>query len=249
MGKGRVMSTHGSLTERLRVVLVEPEGEINVGSIARLIKNFGVREFYIVNPKARLNGKAREFAAKAIDVLEKAIICSSLDEALKDVDVSICTSAIVGDSRDVLRHPITPKELASIVGRYNKVALVFGRESTGLTRDEIGKCDLLLTIPANPEYPTLNLSHAVGILLYEVYVAEHTSPLYEIADRNVLELIMKYVEDIVRVFNEDERKASRILASFRRILYKSLPSIGEAYNLLYLVRKIDVMLRECKGER
>ncbi len=233
-------------TLKIRVVLVEPEGEINIGSIARLVKNFNVKEFYIVNPKTQIGAKAREFAAKAVDVLEKAVICSSLDEALRGVDVSICTSAIIGGSRDVLRHPITPNDLRDIVKSYGKIAIVFGRESTGLTRDEIAKCDLLLTIPANPSYPTLNLSHAVGIILYEVYKVGKVKPLYEVADKHILELILKYVGNIIHLLREDSNKASRLLISFRRLLFKAIPSIGEAYNILYLMRKINVLLHECK---
>jgi len=127
------------------VVLVEPEGEYNVGFIARLSKNFQVDELVIVRPKADLS-KAKEFSAKGSDFLERARVTDSYDEALEGVDLKIATSSIADSKGDILRKSITPWEAAELT-MSKRVALVFGRESVGLTREEIAKTDFLLTHP------------------------------------------------------------------------------------------------------
>ncbi len=237
------------LKGRVRIVLVQPEGEINIGSIARLAKNFGVNELFLVDPVAKITEKSREFAAKAVDILEQIVIVKSLSEALSGVDLSVCTSAIVGGEKDVLRHPITPWQLVDLVRNKEKIAIVFGRESVGLTRDEISQCDVLVTIPANPEYPTLNLSHAVGIILYElykglIYELDREKTLYKPASRETIDLILKYFERILELLERDERRKEKIYTSFRRILNKSNPSDAEAHNILYIMRKIFIAVEK-----
>ncbi len=232
---------------RIRVVLVQPEGEINIGSVARIVKNFDADELYLVDPIAKITDKTREFAAKAVDILEKIVVVKTLHEALSSVDLSVCTSAIVGSEKDVLRHPITPWHLVNVVRGKEKIAVVFGRESVGLTRDEIAQCDVLVTIPANPEYPTLNLSHAVAVILYELYKnlkidKDKDKLLYKPANRETIELILNYFRRILKALERDERKKEKIYASFRRILNKSIPSDAEAHNILYIIRKISLMV-------
>ncbi len=232
---------------RIRVVLVQPEGEINIGSVARIVKNFDADELYLVDPIAKITDRTREFAAKALDILEKIVVVKTLREALSAVDLSVCTSAIVGGEKDVLRHPITPWQLVDIVKDKEKIAVVFGRESVGLTRDEIAQCDILVTIPANPKYPTLNLSHAVAVILYELYKslkidANKGELLYKPASNEIIELILNYFRRILETLERDERRKEKIYVSFRRILNKSIPSDAEAHNILYIMRKISLLV-------
>lgn len=153
----------------LRVIVVEPEGDYNLGFIARLCKNFKVDELVIVNPIASIEN-AKPFAAKGIDFLEnKTRVVFSYNEALKDLDLTIATSSIADIEKDMLRRSIKPWEIHDFILNVKNAGIIFGRESVGLTREEIMKADLLLHIPANPEYPVLNLSHAIGIVLYEIY--------------------------------------------------------------------------------
>ncbi len=230
---------------KIRVVLVQPEGEINVGSVARLVKNFDADELYLVDPVAMITDKTREFAAKAIDVLDKIIVVKTLYDALQGVEFSACTSAIVGGEKDVLRHPITPWQLVELVRNKERIAVVFGRESVGLTREEISQCDVLVSIPANPIYPTLNLSHAVAIILYELYKGlKHSverGGLYKPASRETIDLILKYFKSIVDKLERDERRKEKVYVSFKRIINKSNPSDAEAHNILYIMRKISLM--------
>lgn len=237
------------LGKYVRVIIVGIEGEINLGFIARLVKNFDVDDLYLVSPAAKISDEAKRFAAKAVDVLNRVVVVKSIDEALKGLDISACTSAKVGGERDVLRHPITPWDFADLALTKNRIGVVFGRESVGLTREEIAKCDLLITIPANPEYPVLNLSHAVATILYELYKTFGKSQVfYEVASREIIDRIIKYFEEVVAKLETDERRRNRILASFKRILFKANPNKAEAYNILYVMRKIYVKIGERSSE-
>lgn len=234
----------------VRIIIIGIEGEINLGFIARLAKNFEVDDLYLVSPIASIGEEAKRFAAKAVDVLDNIIIVRTLDEALNGLDVSACTSAKIGEEKDVLRHPIAPWEFAEIASTKDRIGIVFGRESVGLTREEISKCDLLVTIPASPVYPVLNLSHAVSIILYELYKTFNRSIFrpYEFADRTLIERIIQYFNGILDILEADTRRRSKVLTSFKRILFRANPDKAEAYNMLYIMRKIYVKMGGHVGE-
>jgi len=227
----------------IRLVIVEPEGAYNVGFIARLVKNFEVDEFYIVNPKCDLE-EAKKFSARGIEVLEKkAKIVSSFDDAIKDADIKIATSSIADNKGDLIRKSIRPWDLEKFIGNDKRTALIFGRESVGLTREEIMKSDFLLFVPANPEYPVLNLSHAVSIVLYEIWRIKSKSSTSSIS-ADVIKLIEKYSRDITELImetkSEEEIEKTKIL--FRRVLLKGVNDNEEGMALVRLLRKIYVKL-------
>ena len=221
----------------IRVVLVEPEGEYNIGFIARLCKNFSVDELYIVNPKASIS-EALRFSALAKDVLEKAKIVNIFDEAISDVDIKIATSSIADNKGDILRKSIKPWEVFPLI-QNKKVALIFGRESVGLTREEIFKSDFLLHIPANPTYPVLNLSHAVGIILYEIWkyrITINNLNIPTISEQSI-KLIDKYSKDLYELLKrtEDDYKMYLVL---KRAIIRGLKDEEEARVVIHLLRKI-----------
>ncbi|MEJ2776649.1 tRNA (cytidine-2'-O-)-methyltransferase TrmJ [Sulfolobaceae archaeon RB850M] len=227
----------------IRLVIVEPEGAYNVGFIARLVKNFEVDEFYIVNPKCDLE-EAKKFSARGIEVLEKkAKIVSSFDDAIKDADIKIATSSIADNKGDLIRKSIRPWDLEKFIGNDKRTALIFGRESVGLTREEIMKSDFLLFIPANPEYPVLNLSHAVSIVLYEIWRIKSKSSTSSIS-ADVIKLIEKYSRDITELIMEtkSEEEIEKIKILFRRVLLKGVNDNEEGMALVRLLRKIYVKL-------
>ena len=236
---------------RLRLVLVGTEGEINLGFIARLAANFSVDEIYLVNPAIDpFSDEVRRFAANGAYMVDRFRVTSSLEEALQGVELAACTSARVGQRSDVLRHPLTPREFAEKVApRYRSVALVFGRESVGLTRAEIEKCHLLVTIPANPEYPVLNLSHAVAILLYELWLArsQATGRPVEAATMENLERIYSMLEQVVEELIDRERRP-QVKAALRHILWGCSLSGGEAAALYQLAKKL-LRLIQAQGEK
>ncbi len=237
------------MPRKVRVVLVGVEGEVNLGFIVRLCANFMVDELILVQPQVNpYSETVTRYAAQGRWFMERMRVVDSLDKALRDVEVSACTSARVGARSDVLRHAYTVREFAEeIAPRYDSVAVVFGRESVGLTREEIAKCDLLVHIPANPQYPVLNLSHAVAIVLYELYTSMHKpsrAALFERPRRETLERTLEHLEFLVDMVVDGERR-EQVLAAFKHILWGCNISSGEASALYYFAKKTRKVVEEC----
>ncbi|MFP4545734.1 MAG: RNA methyltransferase, partial [Methanomassiliicoccales archaeon] len=154
---------------RIRVVLVGPKIEGNVGAVARVMGNFGFQELYLVDP-CPMGDEARRRAKHAGEVLENAAVVDSLEEAVTGASLVVGTTGIASPGeKHFIRIPITPRSLAERLEDHpGSVVLLFGREDLGLSQEELGRCDLLVHIPAGREYPVLNLSHAVAIVLYEL---------------------------------------------------------------------------------
>jgi TrmH family RNA methyltransferase len=155
----------------VRVVLLEPEKPGNIGAIARSMRNFDLNDLWIINPKTRIDGDERAYAMRGLQILESARIVQSLDEALKDIHVVVGTSSVAArSSSNVSRVAITPKQLAERVSSAKgSIALVFGRESSGLTNQELDSCDFMVTIPASHDYNVLNVATAASIMFYEIF--------------------------------------------------------------------------------
>jgi len=159
------------MLENVRIVLVNTSDCRNIGSAARAMKTMGLSQLVLVDPIEMPNGQAQALAAGATDVLANAKVVSTMEEAVKDCGLVVGTSA---RSRTLPWPMLDPRncgeKLISEVGDY-PVALVFGRESSGLTNEELQLCNFHVQIPANPEYSSLNLAMAVQTLSYEVRMA------------------------------------------------------------------------------
>lgn len=156
------------MLDQIRIVLVNTSHTGNMGSAARAMKTMGLSQMVLVDPQAQPDDNAYALAAGASDLLAKARIVSTLDEAIADCGLVIGTSA---RSRTLSWPMLDPREAGEKLvteGMQHPVALVFGRERTGLTNDELQKCHYHVAIPANPEYSSLNLAMAVQTLCYEV---------------------------------------------------------------------------------
>ncbi|MBU7022842.1 MAG: RNA methyltransferase [Theionarchaea archaeon] len=213
----------------ISVIFVEPESAGNIGSIARCMKNFGVCQLILVNP-CPLEG-AEKMALHGADILEKAVIAATLESALAMVDTSIATTAVASG---LARNSLTPSDVRTVATGH--IGVVIGRESRGLTTEEIEKCDLVMSIPTSQEYPVLNAAAACCIILYEFYQGTHQeaeSCSHETKERvlaecrtistlierrphrrRIWELVLK------RVLSEaflTEREATVLLGFFRRI--------------------------------
>jgi len=159
------------MLDSVRIVLVNTSDCRNIGSAARAMKTMGLSELVLVDPIEMPNGQAQALAAGATDVLANAKVVNTLEEAISDCGLVVGTSA---RSRTLPWPMLEPREcgekLIAEVGEY-PVALVFGRESSGLTNEELQLCHFHVQIPANPEYSSLNLAMAVQTLSYEVRMA------------------------------------------------------------------------------
>ena len=154
----------------LVVVLVEPSGPINIGSVARLCENFSVQELRLVSPKCDyLAQEAKRMAVRGLKILEKAIVHKVINSALSDCSrvIATCGRKEHGDiplnsNKDALCWALKSE-------REEKIALVFGREDRGLSNEELLKANKVISLNTSENYPSLNLSHAVAIILHQVH--------------------------------------------------------------------------------
>ncbi len=215
----------------IHIVLVEPEHEGNIGLIARIMKNFGYKNLWLVNPKTRLGPEARALASHAQELLVKARIVQNLDPPLRNCDYTVATTAIIGKNPSNLnRKSLTLREFAERVKIVEgKIAIIFGRESRGLTNKEITKCDFVITIPTNSEYKTLNIATAVSITLYEIRTAQNMNMSYfKQADKETrLRLVDKF-EDLSRKVSIPTYKIPLTRTALSNVISRGLISTREA---------------------
>ena len=163
-----------SIVERqanIRIVLVNTTHPGNIGGAARAMKNMGLAELYLVQPREYPAPRAVWRAAGARDVLANATIVESVDEAIADCALVVGTSARERRIPWPLLNPRECGEKISSEAVTHKTALLFGREDRGLTNDELQKCHYHVHIPSNPDYSSLNLATAVQVLAYEIRMA------------------------------------------------------------------------------
>ena len=157
--------------ENVRIILVEPQHPGNIGAGARAMKNMGFNDLWLVNPKRFPDPQADWRAAGATDLLERSRVASTLNEAIADCQLVIGTSA---RGRNIPRPSIFAKELPGLISRHPadlKVAILFGREDSGLTNDELQLCHYHLQIPSDEGYPVLNVAMALQIVVYELFIS------------------------------------------------------------------------------
>ena len=156
---------------KIRIVLVQTFHPGNIGSAARAMKTMGLERLYLVNPVRFPDPEATRMAAGAADLLEKAVVTDQLARAVSDCHL------VMGASARLRNQPLielTPRQLGKEVAgpyQHQEVALVFGRERTGLHNDELAYCTHQVAIPGNPDYSILNLAQAVQVLGYEIFQA------------------------------------------------------------------------------
>ena len=153
----------------IKVVLVEPAGTLNVGSIARLCENFGVDELRLTSPKCNhLDSEAKKMAVKGKIFLQEAKVYPQLSDALSDCSRIIATCGRKDHGDIPLYSNKKALKWASESTNIETIALVFGREDRGLSNEELLKSHKVISLDTNKKYPSLNLSHAVAIVLHQL---------------------------------------------------------------------------------
>jgi tRNA (cytidine32/uridine32-2'-O)-methyltransferase len=168
--------------DNIRIVLVNTSHPGNIGGVARAMKNMGLSRLVLVEPRQYPDEQATWRAAGALDVLEAAVICETLDEAIADCQFVVGTSA---RERRIPWPLLDPRRCAGEVAVRagdEQVALLFGREDRGLTNEELQRCNLHLHIPSDPAYSSLNLAMAVQIVCYELRMLHLADSLPASAD-------------------------------------------------------------------
>ena len=153
-----------------RIILVEPAGALNVGSVARVMKNMELEDLVLVNPQCDRHGdEARKMAVHGIDVLEQARVVANLPDALQGCQRAIATTARSRSIPTLLESPRVA--LPWLIQENVNSALIFGPEERGLSNTELNYAQRFVCIPSSPTYPSLNLAQAVAVCAYELYQA------------------------------------------------------------------------------
>jgi tRNA/rRNA methyltransferase len=233
-----------------RVVLVEPKNEGNVGAVARGMRNFGVEDLVLVNP-VPLRTEARQRAMHGVDILERARMVPDVEAATAGAGLIVGTSGIDTESeKRFARIALSPRDLATkLQEAKGQVALLFGREDFGLLEEELRRCDLLVKIPASEQYPILNLSHAVAIVLYELFAARAPRPAVREMSGLEKEKLHASFLGLLDATDYPIHKRSRTEIMFRRILGRAVPSKWEFHALMGVFQRATKRIRRLEDER
>jgi TrmH family RNA methyltransferase len=233
------------------VAMIEPESEGNIGSVARGMKNFGLSQLYLINPKEGIGVYSRKMAAHAQEILDNTKILENLEELEKECDLIYGTTAITAKRpSNIRRNVISPSEFARIASSINgRIAVLLGRESSGLSNMELERCDAVISIPADEQYPTLNVATAGGIIFYEIFKAGRRIQASPSIDRPTKENILDEFRSIISRTNIPEYKRHLIEQAFKSLIGKSAVSKKEAGLLLMAFHRVKIEIQrrdECR---
>lgn len=230
----------------MEILLLEPGKQENIGSIARVMKNFSFEKLILINPKCKIGIKAYKVAKHGKDILKKAKIVDFT--YFKKLDYLIGTTAILGTDYNIPRNPIDPEQFAfkirKIINKKIKIGLLIGREGSGLNNEEINLCDILVTIPASKKYPTLNVSHATTIILYEIFKTindEKSNSHINFASKTEKDIILKYINKTLNgmEFATKEKKDTQKKV-WKRVIGKAMLTKREAFSIMGFLRKLKI---------
>lgn len=245
--------------EQIRIVLVQPMGPLNVGSVARVMKNMGLRHLVLVEPRCdRLGEQARTMAVHAADILEAAQEVATLPEALEGCTRAIATTARERDQAIELENPRTALPWLLETGPS---ALIFGSEDQGLSNDQLKYAQRFVRIPSSDAYSSLNLAQAVAVCCYELYqsaigqgieAGEYRStasglyppgigePIEPSAPLQVLEQYYQHLEAVLlKIGYLYPHTAASRMAKFRLLFNRAQPSTTEVAMLQGILSQVE----------
>ncbi len=226
---------------KIRVILASPKYQINLGYIARVMKNFGVYDLYIASPRCKVDGKtAIKYSKHAHEILENATIVEHIDDAF--LGTILATTGLWQKSDAGFHSMLSLFELRDnkkLIGK--DVSIVIGRDDSGLTKEEIRLCDTIVFIAANDKYPVMNISHALAVLLYEITADSYNTKSRILtrsfdADYKKRAMLIDLFKNHIK--GQDHIRDKRaVLAAFRRVVDRSMISDEEANALLVAFSK------------
>lgn len=232
----------------IRIVLAEPSHPGNIGAAARAMKTMGLCDLHLVAPARFPDPEAEWRALRAVDVLAAARVHETLDDALRGTVVAVACSA---RTRDIAVPATTVRAAAARIveaARAQPAAVVFGNEKNGLTTEAVNKCSLVAAIPANADYPSLNLGAAVQVFAYELRMAAHADPASgeprTLAPHEDVESFYAYLEALLaekRFF--DPQHPKKLMPRIRRLFARAGLEPGEL-NILRGILKALSRTRE-----
>ena len=238
----------------LKVILVEPNGPLNVGSVARLCSNFEVDELRIVSPKCNIFClESKKMALKGQKFLEHCKIFDNLEEAIFDCDlvlascgrIEVSKDAFFESSEDIFNWTLSFKKI-------NNLAIIFGREDRGLTNSELLLANKTFNIPTSQNNPSLNLSHAVSIVLYELNKSSRRNfnkdlEVFNLASsKQIHDSFLEIEEMLLRVGYLLKHTSRAKISKFKKYISRANTSMHEMNVLRGIVHQINWFLRNSK---
>lgn len=223
------------MLDQIRIILVGTTHTGNIGSVARAMKTMGLSQLWLVAPKEAPDGQAYALAAGASDILAKATIVDRLEEAIADCGLVVGTSARSRTLPWPMLDPRSCAQKAVVEAKDKPVAIIFGRENSGLSNEELQLCNHHLCIAANPEYSSLNLAMAVQVLTYEVRMAalaelEQPTPVSEVVYPSADQMDKFYVH-LEQTLNETgfiiQQHPGIVMTKLRRLFTRARPEDAE----------------------
>ena len=234
----------------INIVLVETSHPGNIGSVARAMKTMGLSKLSLVNPKDFPSGDANALSGNARDVLDSATIYSSLEQAIKQSTFVYATSA---RNRSINWPTVNPEKAADQITEQvagdKEISIIFGREDRGLTNEELQLANFHLEIPANPEYPVLNIAMSVQIVTYELFKYRNNADdrewrdYPEINSEDLQRLINHFVETSIELDLIDPKNPSQIIARIKRMFSRLQPDSMEGNYLRGFLTAINKRLK------
>lgn len=246
-----------SPASNIRVVLVGTTHPGNIGATARAMKVMGLERLYLVSPSNFPCGEATAMASSADDILANAVVVDDFMDAIAGCPLVLGTTARLRSLPQPLFDPRSAAKKAVVEAGKHEVALVFGREKSGLNNEEVRHCHWLVNIPTSEQYSSLNLAQAVQILAYEVHLAargggpgETLPPDWEPVEPERLEFFFQRLEEsllAIRFLNP--RQPKRLMQRLRRLYLRARPDENELNILNGIVSHTLGIVREQSDEQ
>ena len=234
------------LNEFVQIVLVETSHPGNIGSAARAMKNMGLSRLALINPKKFPHDEATALAGNAGDVLEQAQVFSSIEEAVKNSKIIFATSA----RERTIEWPVASvkdaaQEINQLAAEHIEVSILFGREDRGLTNEELQISNKHLIIPADPEYPVLNIAMSTQVVCYELYQASNIEPIGpwqdfpEYTSEELQHLIDHFNKTVFKLDLIDPKNPKQILTRMERMFRRLYPDQMEGNFLRGFLKAVN----------
>ena len=234
----------------LKVVLVEPNGPINVGSIARLCSNFEINELRIVAPKCDIFSlEAKKMALKGQKYIDDCKIFNSIEQSIFDCDLVLATCGRIDLSNDIKCE--SPEAISKWISSFKKIdniGILFGREDRGLSNSELLFAHKIFNIKTSKNYPSLNLSHAVSIILYELNKCsinnlKNDLQVFNLASsKQIYESFLELEEMLIRTGYLFKHTSYSKISKFKKFILKANTSSHEINVLRGIVHQINWFL-------
>ena len=225
---------------RIQIVLVEPQSSSNIGAVCRAMKTMGITKLAIVGTTIYNTARIKDLSVHSFDIYEQSKRYKNLNNALEQSVLSAGTTRRTGKRRKYIS--VFPEELAQKIDSIGsgEISVVFGRESSGLTVEELEACDIAVTIPSSPDSPSLNLAQAVQVITYTIYRSNFSGKGYTPVDSKRMEQVIKTISESLESFNFFKKNEKKELEQFYSdIFMRAGTSQAESLRIEKTFRKIS----------